>query len=489
MRIMKRKSLFSLYLVGWLVVCVACSPVPCDVELVAEPVPMTPDYTNVAIPYNIAPLNFILTGGADASRVSICGKQDSLVVSGAEKVCFSAGKWKEFLNKVKGETLTVKVVAKVNDRWLQYPSFTWYITPEPVDGYMSYRLIEPGYEVWNALQLRERNLENFDERVIADNNLVEGNCMNCHIYGKQDGNLSMLHLRGEKGGTILNRGGKLRKLVLKNDSMVSAAVYGDFHPSGRYAVFSSNIIIPGFHAEGNKRLEVYDTASGLAIADLEHNRMIVSGMTNQKKVLETFPTFSADGKWIYYCAAPLVALPDSLHQLKYSLCRIAFDATKGEWGNRVDTLWSANKYKGSVCFPKASPDGSRLLFTVADYGTFPIWHQETDLRMLDLRTGQIDALQVVNSDRSDTYHSWASNSRWFAFASKRGDGQYGRPYLAYIDSEGRVYKPFVLPQKDPEYYNNTLKSYNIPELSNTPVSFDAAAIKQVYEQAEAEVFK
>ena len=63
------------------------------------------------------------------------------------------------------------------------------------------------------------------------------------------------YLRGKNGGTILNCDGKLRKLSLKNDSMISAAVYGDFHPSGRYAVFSSNIIIPAFHAQGSKRLE------------------------------------------------------------------------------------------------------------------------------------------------------------------------------------------------------------------------------------------
>lgn len=65
--------------------------------------------------------------------------------------------------------------------------------------------------------------------------------------------------------------------------MISAAVYGDFHPSGRYAVFSSNIIIPAFHAQGSKRLEVYDTESDLAIADFEQNRMILSPLTRDKK--------------------------------------------------------------------------------------------------------------------------------------------------------------------------------------------------------------
>lgn len=467
----------------------SCTPRPEQIELVNEPAPIYPDYRDVTIPYNIAPLNFMLTNEATAYRVSVCGRKDSLVETGDYKVCFSIKKWKRLLEAEKGEMLTVNVVALVKGQWLQYAPFSWRIAPEAIDGYMSYRLIEPGYEVWNALQLCERNLENFDERVIADNNLTEGNCMNCHIYGQQSGKLSFFHLRGKNGGTILNRNGKLRKLVLKNDSMVSSAVYGDFHPSGRYGVFSSNSIIPAFHALNNRRLEVFDTKSDLAVADFDNNRMITSSLVSRKDILETFPTFSADGRFIYYCAAPMVVLPDSVKQLRYSLCRIGFDAEAGRWGNRIDTIWDANKQAGSVCFPKVSPDGRYILFTVADYGTFPIWHQETDLRLLDLQTGIIDALKQVNSDRSDTYHSWASGSRWFVFASKRGDGQYGKPYFSYVDKQGNTHKPFVLPQKDPEYYDYTFKSYNIPELSATSLPFDAATIKHAYQSMQAEVFK
>ena len=336
----------------------------------------------------------------------------------------------------------------------------------------------------------QRNLENFTEKVIADNQITGGNCMNCHTYGKgKGGKLSLFHLRGKNGGTILNRDGKLRKLTLKNDSMISAAVYGDFHPSGRFAVFSTNIIIPAFHAQDSKRLEVYDTESDLCIADFDANKMILSPITQDKNVLETFPAFSADGKWIYYCAAPQVTLPDSVKNLKYSLCRIAFNEQNGQWGEKVDTLWNAQKENGSVCFPKASPDGKYLLFTIADYGTFPIWHRETDLYLLDLTTGKIRKPNMVNSNRSDTYHSWSSNSHWFAFASKRGDGQYGKPYFAYIDNDGNTYKPFVMPQEDPEHYLLTFKSYNLPDLSSSSLPYDAIDIKEVYEDVEAERFK
>lgn len=476
--------ILSFVVLGW----TACHPTPKHVTHVHQPAPIYPDYTDIVIPYNIAPLNFLLEG-ADGLRVVVCGKADSLVVSGTDQACFPLKDWKRFLLQQQGETLHVHVTARMEGQWLAYRTFSWQIATEKVDAYLSYRLIEPGYEVWNNVQLCERNLENFEERVIADNRLTGGNCMNCHTYGKQQGALSMFHLRGPKGGTFLNRNGQLRKLTLKNDSMISAAVYGDFHPTGAYAVFSSNIIIPAFHATSNKRLEVYDTDSDLAIADFQHNRMVLSPLTHGKQALETFPAFSADGQWIYFCSAPQTNLPDSIEHVRYSLCRIGFDAQTGEWGHQVDTLWNARTQEGSVCFPKPSPDGRYLLFTRADYGTFPIWHRETDLYLMDLSTGEADELTEVNSDRSDTYHSWSSNSRWFVFASKRGDGQYGKPYLAYLDAEGKAHKPFVLPQRHPEHYFYTFQSYNIPELSASPVPFDAQRIRQAYESMPAEAFK
>lgn len=466
----------------------ACSPKPSNVRSVAQAAPIYPDYADVAIPYNIAPLNFLLRDGADAVEVKIIGKKQTLTVYGDDKVCFSMDDWKELLDVEKGNTLTVQVTSRVNGEWLAYKSFTWYVAPDPVDGYLTYRLIEPGYEVWNSIQLCERNVQTFDERVLIDNNTVDKSCMNCHTHGSQRGDLSFFHLRGKKGGTILNRDGKLRKLSLKVDGMISGCVYGEIHPSGRYGVFSTNIIIPSFHTQESKRLEVYDTASDVVLADFDQNRMIVSPLLNDSTVFETFPVFSADGKYVYYCSTPRVKLPNDIKNMKYSICRISFDVKKGELGNSVDTLWNARLTGKSACHLKASPDGKYLLYTVADYGTFPIWHREADLQLMDLRTGTVDNLKTVNSNRSDTYHSWSSNSRWFVFASKRGDGQYGKPYFCYIDRTGKTYKPFVLPQKDAAHYDLTLKSYNIPDLSKSPVSFGPKDIENVYENENAEKF-
>ena len=107
--------------------------------------------------------------------------------------------------------------------------------------------------------------------------------MNCHATGSQNPNLSMMYVRGPKGGAILNQNGKLRKLAIKTSDMISGSVYYGFSPSGRYITFSTNIIIPAFHSNPGKRLEVYDTKSDVYAADLQENRIIRSPLLRRRQ--------------------------------------------------------------------------------------------------------------------------------------------------------------------------------------------------------------
>lgn len=297
--------------------------------------------------------------------------------------------------------------------------------------------------------------------------------MNCHTFANQDPQLSMMYVRGPGGGAILNQHGQLSKLN------IPGSVYFGFSPSGRYITYSTQRIIPAFHSMPSKRLEVYDAESNVYVADMQTHRIISSPLLSDSLKFETFPTFSPDGKYIYYCSADSVSLPSDIKNLQYRLVRIPFDEATGTIGSRIES-WTPRK--SSVCHPRISPDGRYLLYTVADYGTFPIWHPEADLQLMDLQTGAIDTLAIVNSEKSDTYHSWSSNSRWFVFASKRDDGLYGKPYFCYIDKDGKAHKPFCLPQEHPTFYDNNLKSFNAPELGKGKVTFDvhdvAKALKQ-----------
>lgn len=450
--------------------------------------PIYPDYIDIAVPVNIAPLNFKSTDSVQKIIVDVKGKQGQLQVTGTRKAIFPLKKFKKLLGQHAGDTLWVEVKTLKAGQWTSFRSFYWEVKPEPIDPFLTYRLIEPGYEVWNKITINQRELSSFNEKVLADNNLIGGACVNCHISNKQSPGTSFFHLRHQQGGTIISQGGKLRKIDTRTDSTLSAGVYGNWHPSGRFIAFSGNIIIPEFYAVHNKRMEVYDTSSDLFLLDIQKNEVISSPLLARADQLETFPEFSADGKTLFFCVADSVRLPDHYQLLKYRLCSISFDASQQTFGEKIDTLFDAAALNRSVSEPKASPDGRFLLVTAFNYGTFPIWHTEAKLFMLNLATKAVDTLTNINTNHySNSYHSWSANSRWFVFASKREDGLYGKPYFAYVDENGTVAKPFVLPQKDPGFYDNFLKSFNIPELFERGNTFDFSDIEKIFEQPAEKV--
>ncbi len=457
-----------------------CAPAPENASKTDALPDIYPDYAGVTVPENIAPLNFLMRGDCDALYVTArCGDFEIKSRRKGNEAIFGLKDWKRLLEKASGKSVTVTVTAREKGKWTEYKPFAISVSPDRIDSYLTYRLIEPDYEVFSRLQIMERNVEDFSERVLCDYNAVGNRCMNCHTHAPGNQDLSFLYVRGEGGGMVVNDHGNLQLLDFKTPDMVSGPVYGQFDPSGRYIVFSTNKIIPAFHSRPDKRLEVFDTKSDVYVYDRERSRVLHSPLLADSVRLETFPTFSADGRSIYWCAAEGDARPSRLDSLHYSLCRIDFDPAEGSFGEKADTLVAGNRENGSVSHPRVSPDGKRLLYTVSGFGTFPIWHREADLRMIDLTTGKIDSLPQVNSPMSDTYHSWSSGGRWFVFASKRDDGLYGKPYFAHVAPDGTVSKPFVLPQKYPSFYDLNLKSYNVPDLGNVPMSLTPSDVARL----------
>lgn len=450
----------------------ACTPSPENVTEKDVFPNIYPDYIGVTVPENIAPLNFLLRDSCDAIlAVASFGDYEVKSHKKGNEAIFNLKEWKKLMEKAAGKSIDVTVTALLADNWVKYKAFNINVSSDKIDPYLSYRLIEPDYEIFSRLQIMERNMEDFSERVLCDYNTVGNRCMNCHTHAPGDGDLSFFYVRGEGGGMILNDHGKLKMPDIKTPDMVSGPVYAQFDPTGRYIVFSTNVIIPAFHSRPDKRLEVFDTKSDIYVYDLKQDKVLRSPIIADSTRLETFPTFSADGTEIYYCVADGPIRPSAIDSVHYSLCRIGFNPENGIFATSADTIVPGIQGKRSVSHPRVSPDGKRLLYTVSDFGTFPIWHRDADLQMIDLENGKIDSLKVVNSQMSDTYHSWSSTGRWFVFASKRDDGLYGKPYFVHVDNNGKVSKPFVLPQKSPSFYDDNLKSFNVPDLGTVPVSF------------------
>jgi hypothetical protein len=116
------------------------------------------------------------------------------------------------------------------------------------------------------------------------------------------------------------------------------------------------------------------------------------------------------------------------------------------------------------------------MFTMSDYGYFTIHHPMADLYLLNLDTRVYNKMEV-NSPQTDSYHCFSSTGSWFVFSSKRMDGLFTRPFFSHLDENGKASKPFVLPQKDPEFYSTFIKNYNVPELITGEVKVSSLAIR------------
>ena len=312
-------------------------------------------------------------------------------------------------------------------------------------------------------------VENYVEKSILDNQSTNNSCMNCHAFCERQGEQMLFHQRGSHNGTYLIDHRQVKTIALERDGKPASFVYPYWHPSGRYVAFSTNETHQDFHLSDENRIEVYDVESDVLIYDTEKERVFSSPLLASMACYETFPTFTPDGNYLLFCSADSVCMPENYRDVRYNLLRVAFDPEDGSIGTQVDTLYNAREAGRSVKFPRVSPDGKRLLYTVSDYGNFSIWHKDADLYMLDLSTGAIDSLPEVNSPDVESYHSWSGNSRWFVFSSRRGDGLFTRPYLVHVDERGQCGKPFLLPQASPDYYERSLFSFNVPEFIRTPV--------------------
>lgn len=438
-----------------------------------------PDYSNTIIPYNIAPLNFKITEpGTDFyARFSNETGTGLEIRSSDGTIKIPVRKWRKFLEDSKGKEYSIDIFVKdKNGQWSKYRSVTNTVSVEPIDPYITYRLLYPGYESWNEITIKQRNLTNFSEHSVIENSVADQNCVNCHTYNNGMSDDFLFHMRGSHGGTYFYKNGKFTKFNLKTAEMKNGAVYPRWHPSGRFVAFSSNRIIQQFHAVLDKKVEVSDLESSLVIYDVQKNQMSDVKLPDKEKYMDTYPEWSPDGSYLYFCRAEQVLAEFNYQDVHYNLYRVPFDTSSVRFGE-PELVFDAAAIGKSVSFPRISSDGRYLVMTIHNYGCFPIWHMEADLWNVDLQTFNTSQLSL-NSDMTDSYHSWSSNGRWLAFSSKRIDGRTARFFISYIDDNGRSGKPFILPQKDPEFYGRFLKSFNLPELSTLRIKTNPGQIRK-----------
>lgn len=468
----------------------ACTTqIPKEAELQTSAISIVPDYSALTIPCNIAPLNFSICEKATRYITHIYSTRGKGIVLSGKKVCIDPVRWHTLLSENKGDTLQIEIYLDKKGKWEKYSPLKNWIAPEEIDPYLSYRLIEPSYITYETLTINQRDLTGFDEEPIYSNfSLTEGQCINCHSYQNYNktGNMQM-HVRQQYGGTVIVTGNRAEKVNLKTDHTISAGVYPSWHPTEKLIAYSVNSTGQNFHTKDRQKIEVLDSESDLILYDVEKHE--IRDIASDKNELETFPYWSADGKALYYVSARfepetddrVTEIINKYTDIKYNIYRKPFDPRTKEFG-KTDTIFMASEYGKSATFPRESPDGKYLLFTLGDFGNFHIWHKNSDLYLMNLQTRDVRPLTEINSPEVESYHSWSSNGRWIIFSSRRDDGSYTRPYIAYFDREGRAHKPFILPQKDPDFYTQFFKSYNIPEFMAAPITVSRRQLVKAIEK-------
>lgn len=449
-----------------------------------------PDYKGVTVPCNIAPLNFSVEDAEGEYALMIAGNGEELTIkSNNGDFDIPEKTWKKLMEKSKGQSLIFTVAKKESGKWIGLKPFEMHVSPDSIDRMLVYRLLPPLYGTWMEMGIYQRDLETFEQSAIYENDVNHGNCVNCHSFCARNPEKMLFHMRGAGGATYLKCDGLKERLNTKTDSTVSSFTYPYWHPSGRYVAFSVNNIFQVFHTSDKNRIEVCDDESDIIVYDIYKNEAFSSPLIKTARNLETFPAFSADGRTLYFCSAELPnSLPEQYKDVHYSLLSIPFNPETGSFGEKIDTLYDAKANGKSVSFPRPSPDGTKLVATLASYGNFSIWHKDADLVMFDLEVDSCRMLDNANSNDVESYHSWSGNSRWLVFSSRRDDGLYTRPYIVNISADGKVGKPFILPQRHPkQFYKDLMYSYNIPELAEAPIELNPRSVSDWISSPESKV--
>lgn len=470
-----KKNRFVVLVLSALMLLASCTE-KIDNALVVDRVPQIyPDYIEVTIPQDIAPLNFnVEEPNTCKVDVTITGTRGGRMHLQGEWAEFDIAQWHALTaQNVDGELL-VQVSAKNHKgEWTQFLPFSIYISKYSLDDYgLTYRLIQPGYEVGGNIGIYQRNLHSFQEEAMITETAVPGRCFNCHTSNRTNPHTFTMQVRGEGGGTLVQKDGQQLWYNTKTNQTKAAGSYAYWHPSGRYCAYAVNSVHQSFFVGQDRNIEVYHKFGDVAVLDTETDELILPPLLQTDDV-EIFPAFSADGATLYYSTSPNCEVPAQYEKVQCSLCSISFDANTGTFASQADTLFNGPATGKSYVLARPSYDGKWLMYCVASRGNFPVCQVESDLWLMNLATKETYPLDNVNTPHSESYHNWSSNSRWFVYSSKGEDGMHSLAYFASIDDDGNATKPFLLPQRNPrQYYRNSFYSYNCPDFTKTKVPFD-----------------
>ncbi len=340
----------------------------------------------------------------------------------------------------RGQGSTSRSPCGRNGEWTRYATFPMYVSDAPLDDWgLTYRRIAPSYVNYNQMGIYQRCLANFDETPILENTADPGSCINCHTANRTDPAVHIPCARTARSDA--HTAGRQTRMAQHRHRLHTRGMrLSLLAPDGKVCGFLHQRHTAGLpcHTRGAHRgarpeerpagiLPRYARTAALAAAPHRRLRDLSGVLARRQVALLLLGTLQENTR--------------NTKEIRYNLCRIAFDAATGTFGNKVDTIFNAAAHGLSATLPRPSYDGRYIMFTTARYGCFPVWHEESDLWLLNLGTLEARPMTAVNSKRAESFHNWSRNSRWFVFTSRRGDGLYTNLYMASVGKDGKPTKP------------------------------------------------
>lgn len=343
------------------------------------------------------------------------------------------------------------------------------VSEHPADPIIVYRLVSPLFHGSKTPHVYYRDIGTFEVRMFLPSNGLY--CTNCHVF---------------PGSPTLEQK-DLTLAIAVRESFKGLRILGMYHfDSQRAKTLSINSFFMSWHPESGKiAVTGGDSISSRPLITLETQEfdvlladiLIVDSKTlkaeplpgaSEPTYMETFPTWSPDGKTMVFSRAPEVHMLERLAEVKYDLYRVPYNDGNGGVATPIE---GASQNGMSNFAARYSRDGKWIVFNKADSSTLvkPTAH----LWILSTEEGALPRKLECNCEYAmDSHHSWSSNSRWLLFSSKRDDGIFARVYLTEIDEEGHASPPVALPALD----DDIMMCYNVPEFLQYRPKIDAEDI-------------
>ncbi len=378
----------------------------------------------------------------------------------------------------------VKGVRRTEDGWSPAvqatPRVRFRVSRWPADEAIVYRLVTPPFNMRKTPSTYTRRVGSFEVQpfLLARDQY----CYNCHTFSSKSGASGKIGVqvrymaRGADLPVYLGiydlearQGWKAR---LPFD--VQMSTFMSWSPDGRWLAFSANQQLVTLSPVVYETQHAGEPTSDVAIYDTRRNEAYLLAGADSEDRLELLPRFSADGRRIVFCSAPVGEHPALV---RYDLHEIPFDGGAPAAARPVPGAAANGR---SNYFPRFSPDGRWLSFCQSDGGL--LMKSSSDIHLMPADLSAPPTRLASNADHAaDSWHSWSSNSRWIVFASKRDDGIFARLYMTRIDDEGRASPAVRLPVEE-----EPLRSFNIPEfLARPPRVSEAELFEAVRVEQEA----